>query len=261
MIETMTKTIATTMLLAALAATLPLRAEDGSLSVSPAVVMLRGETGQSTTQTLTFTNGTSQPFAFEMTAQDAVVRDGKRLFVEAGTLPGSIAATAAYSQKLFTVPARSSVDIVVTVTIPPKTPVRAIAVMCHGTTKLGGGPLKMTASVGTLFTFAITGDVIAATASDLAVKPPTASANLVAEQQIANSGSEPVVATGMLVIIDAAGVLIGKQAIPSWRLLPGEKTDMRVEYGGDLPSGSYRALITYDLTDKTLTSSAEFIVR
>ena len=36
---------------------------------------------------------------------------------------------------------------------------------------------------------------------------------------------------------------------------------MRVEYGGELPSGHYRALVTYDLTDKTLTSSAEFDVR
>jgi hypothetical protein len=238
-----------------------LRAGSGAMSVSPAVVELRGQVGQSTTQTLTFTNDTSRALSFEMKAQDAVVRDGKRLFVEPGTLPGSIAAATAFSPKVFTVAPGKSVHINVTVTIPPKPSVRAIAVMCQGTTKLGTGPLQMTASVGTLMTFALVGDVIAATASTLVVEPPTASSNFVAGQQVVNSGTEPMVATGMLAILDATGALVGKQAIPGWRLLPGERSVIRVEYGGDLRSGRYRAMVTYDLTDKTLTSSADFIVR
>jgi hypothetical protein len=260
-IGTMKRTTVLMVMFAALASAHALRADEGSLSVSPAVVMLRGEVGQSTTQTLSFTNGTSQPLSFEMLAQDAVVRDGKRLFVEAGTLPGSIAATAAFSPKLFTVASGQTIHIDVTITIPPQPAVRAIAVMCHGTTTLGSGPLRMTASVGTLMTFALSGDVIAAEASPLTVQPPTASSNFVAAQEVVNSGTEPMVATGMLAIVDAAGKLVGKQAIPPWRMLPGERTDVRVEYGGELPSGRYRALVTYDLTDKTLTSSAEFNVR
>src|SRR6185295_16821103 len=134
--------------------------------------------GQSSTQTLTFTNGSSQSLSFEMKAQDAVVRAGKRLYVEAGTLPGSIAATAAFSPRLFTVGSHETVHIDVTVTIPPHPSVRAIAVMCQGTTKLGAGPLQMTASVGTLLTFALAGDVIAAEATPLIVHEQTASANL-----------------------------------------------------------------------------------
>ena len=160
-----------------------------------------------------------------------------------------------------TVKPGQSVHIDVTITIPPRPSVRAIAVMCQGTTKLGNGPLRMTASVGTLLTFALTGDVLAATASALIVQAPTKSSNFSAAQQVSNSGTEPMVATGMLAILNATGTLVGKQEIPSWRMLPGERTDVRVEYGGDLPSGSYRAMVTYDLTDKTLTSSAEFSVR
>ena len=262
MIGTMKKTmVLITMMFAGLASAALLWADEGSLSVSPAVVMLRGEVGQSTTQTLSFTNGTSQSLSFEMKALDAVVRDGKRLFVEAGTIAGSIAATAAFSPKLFTVAPRQTVHIDVTITIPPQPAVRAIAVMCHGTTTLGNGPLRMTASVGTLLTFALSGDLLAAEASALTVRVPTASSNFSAAQQVANSGTEPMVATGMLAILDVKGALVGKQAIPPWRMLPGERTDVLVEYGGDLPSGRYRALVTYDLTDKTLTSSAEFIVR
>lgn len=261
MIRAMKNIVILTTLCAALAWTPALRAADGSISVSPSVVMLRGEPGQSTTQTLTFTNGASQPLAFEMTAMDAVVRDGKRIFVEAGTVTGSIAASAAFSPKLFTVAPGQSVGIDVTVTIPAQPSVRAIAVMCQGTTKLGTGAVRMTGSVGTLLTFALSRDVIAAEASPLAVQSPTATLSFAAAQQLTNSGTAPIVVAGMLAIIDATGALAGRQAIPGSRLLPGEKTGVRVEYDGDLAAGRYKALITWDLTDKTLISSAEFDVR
>jgi hypothetical protein len=261
MTATTKRTLALMVLLTGLASSTALLANDGSLSVSPAVVMLRGQAGQSTTQTLSFTNGTSQPLAYEMKAQDIIVRGGKRLFVEAGTMPGSIATTAVFSPRLFTVAPSQTVHIDVTITIPPQPAMRAIAVMCQGTTKLGSGPLKMTASVGTLLTFALSGDVIATEESQLTVHAPTASSNFFAAQQVTNSGTAPVVATGMLAILDSKNALLGKQSIPGWRMLPGERTDMRVEYGGDIPPGRYRALVTYDLTDKTVTSSAEFTVQ
>jgi hypothetical protein len=249
------------MLIVAFASAGVVRAGDGSVSLAPSVVMLRGEAGQSTTQTLTFMNGTSQPFSFEMMAKDVIVRDGKRQFVAAGALPGSIAATAVFSPKHSTMAPGQSVDISVTVTIPARPAARAVVIMCHSTTKFGSGPMQMTASVGTLMTFAIVGDVIVAEASPLIVRPPTPSANFAASQQVSNSGSAPVVATGMLALLDANGALVGKQSIPQWRMLPGEKTDVRVDYGGELRPGRYRALITYDLTDKTLNSSAVFNVR
>lgn len=257
----MTTRVTIAMLLAGLESAATVYAGTGSVSLAPAVVMLRGAAGQSTRQTLAFTNSTSSPFSFEMMARDVIVQDGKRQFVEAGSQPGSFAATAVFSRKLLTVPAGESVNIDVTITIPERPSVRAIIVICRGTTKTGSGPLTTTASVGTLMTFSIVGDVIAAEASPLIVKPPTASANFLASQQLSNNGTAPVVATGMLAILDAAGALAGKQAIPQWRMLPGEKTDVRVEYGGDLRPGTYRALITYDLKDKTLTSSTELIVR
>jgi hypothetical protein len=43
-------------------------------------------------------------------------------------------------------------------------------------------------------------------------------------------------------------------------MLPGEKTAVRVVYDGLLDAGHYRAMVTYDLTDKNLTSVAEFSV-
>ncbi|MEA2329496.1 MAG: hypothetical protein QOE68_4455, partial [Thermoanaerobaculia bacterium] len=78
-------------------------ATSGSLSVSPAVVMLQGTPGQSTTQTLTIVNSSDQPFAFDMKAEDAVARNGQRVYIKAGELAGSIAATAVFSRQSVTV--------------------------------------------------------------------------------------------------------------------------------------------------------------
>jgi hypothetical protein len=253
----MKKTLLAILLLAAAPL---LRADEGTLSVAPAVVMLRGEAGQSTTQTMFLTNGTSQPFSFELQARDVLVRDGKRFFADAGSTPGSIAATAVFSQKSVTVPPGEKVRVDVTVTIPPHPSARAVVALFHGTTKVRSGNTSITASLGMLLTFTLS-DALTANASPLQVEAPTATRNLSVAQEVTNSGSEPMVARGVLAIVNGAGTLMGKETLPSRRLLPGERTDMRAEYAGDLPPGRYRALVTYDLQKETLTSTAEFEVR
>lgn len=246
--------------LCALPMTMRAAATTGTIAVSPAVVMLRGAAGQTTTQTLTVTNGSSQPFSFEMQANDVVIENGRRRFSPAGQIAGSIAATAAFSQKLVTVAPGESKQIGVTVTIPANPAARAIVALFHGTNKIEKNGFQMTASVGTLLTFTLS-DNVAMEALPLAVTTPSAAANLTIAQQCTNSGREPLVAKGMLAIVGAAGNLIGKTTLPERRLLPGETTDIRAEYGGDLAPGHYRALVTYDVESKVVTSSAEFEVR
>jgi hypothetical protein len=244
----------------ALPATMHAAATTGTISVSPAVVMLRGAAGQTTTQTLIVTNSSSQPFSFEMQANDVVIENGQRRFAPAGQIAGSIAATAAFSQKAVTVAPGDTKQIDVTVTIPANPAARAIVALFHGTNKLQKNGFNMTASVGTLMTFTLS-DNVAMEAQPLAVTAPSAAANLTITQRCTNSGREPVVAKGMLAIVGGSGNLIGKTALPARRLLPGEKTDIRAEYGGDLAPGHYRALVTYAVESKLVTSSAEFDVR
>jgi hypothetical protein len=240
---------------------LPAFGGPGSLSVSPAVVMLQGTPGQSTTQTLTIVNSSDQPFAFDMVAKDAVVRDGHRVYVDAGELAGSIAATAVFSRKSVTVAPGERANVTVTVTIPPKPASRAIIALFHGTTRMKSAGMNATASLGTLMTFALSGNSTA-TATPLLVKPPTATTNLHISQQLINSGTEPVLANGVLAIVNPAGVLVAKQALPARRVLPGEKFDVSADYGGELAAGHYRAFVTYDLQNsKSITSAAEFDVR
>lgn len=240
---------------------LPLFATQGSLAVSPAVVMLQGTPGQSTTQTLTIVNSSDQRFTFDMIAKDAVARDGHRVYVDAGELAGSIAATAVFSQKSVTVAPGERANVTVTVTIPPNPSSRAIIALFHGTTRMKSAGMNATASLGMLMTFALSGNATA-TATALSVRPPSRTANLAVSQQLVNTGSEPLLARGVLAIVNPAGALVAKQALPAHRVLPGENFDMRAEYGGELAAGHYRAFVTYDLQNgKPITSSAEFDVR
>src|SRR5690349_13041229 len=62
-------------------------ADKPSISLTPAVVMAKGSFSQTLSQTLTLTNQTARDFAFEMVAEDVVVKDGKRIFVTAGETP------------------------------------------------------------------------------------------------------------------------------------------------------------------------------
>src|SRR5437867_11822523 len=52
-----------------------------SISLSPAVVMVKAKSGQTFSQQLTLWNNTQMELVFQLEARDVVVRDGKRAFV------------------------------------------------------------------------------------------------------------------------------------------------------------------------------------
>lgn len=240
----------------------PLRAfagADGTLSLSPAVVMLHGDHGQSTSQTLTLVNGTSRAFAFDLVAQDVIIRDGKRTFVEAGSVAGSIAATAVFSQQQVLAGPGESVSVTVTATLPPATSQRAMVAMFRGTNTVMSGHVPMTASLGSLLTFSISDEVTLAS-SELTVRPQSSSSNLAISQTCTNSGREPLVAKGVLAVLDEGGKLVGKSAMNPHRLLPGESANLDVEYPGELEAGRYRVFVTYEYEGRSHTASSEVIV-
>lgn len=254
------KRIALLFLLAFAAAFTARAEEDGALSLSPAVVMLRGDHGQSTTQTLTLTNGTSRAFEFDLAASDVITRDGKRTFVEAGSIAGSIAATAVFSPTHVRVLPGQSVTATVTVTLPVGSSQRAVVAMFRGTNVVLSGKVPMKASLGSLLTFT-SSDNVEMSAAPLVVRPQSASTNLAVSHACTNSGHEPFVAKGVMAIVDGAGALVGKSNLESHRLLPGESEQLGGEYVGELEPGRYRVVVTYDYEGRTLTRSAEVQVR
>jgi hypothetical protein len=227
-----------------------------TVSLSPAVVMLRGEAGQNTTQTLTLRNATSRAMSFDVVAQDVVVRNGARAFVDAGQIPGSIAATAVFSERHIKVLPGSSATITARFTIPPNASSRAVVAFFRGADNIRNA----TYSVGSLLTFTLSDNTTLAT-SALQVEAQSASSNLAVAQTCTNSGSEPLVAKGMLAVIGEDGRIAGKAALAPRRLLPGERAELGAQYGAELQPGRYRVLVTYDYEGRSSTQSAEVTIR
>lgn len=240
----------------------PAAAQTGTLSLSPAVIMASGTFGQSLTQKLTVSNSTSDVFTFHMMAEDIVVQNGKRVFKPAGELPGSIAATALFSPAEIVAPPRSSKTVTVTITLPQKTDIRAIAAIFHAVNAIQPhkGSVGLVASIGTLITFNLSKD-IAVSAEPVQVTPATPTTNLSFSQTLTNTGTEPAIPKGVAAILNQAGQLVGKSIFPQQRLLPGERLVFRSEYTDTLKPGHYRVLCTYTYAGQVLNSQADFTVQ
>lgn len=236
-------------------------ADKPRISLSPAVVMAHGGFGQGLTQTLTLTNQTSVDFPFEMVANDVVVRDGQRVFVEAGQLPDSIAASAVFSSRTGVVKANSSASVDVRVTIPNTTGLRAIVAIFRGTQVMRGqNNVGMTASLGALITFNLSNNVKLETGS-VSIDPPVDSSGVSISQELHNSGAEPVLPEGVAAFLDKSGHLTAKVTFEPQRLLPGEKLDFKTEYTGHLPPGQYRVLCSFQFEGKTITSEGTYVAQ
>jgi Fn3 domain-containing protein len=235
----------------------PLSAQ--TISLSPPVVQLKGTLGQSSTQTLTLTNMMKVPLTFDLVAQDVVVREGARVFVDAGAEADSMAATAVFTPSSVTVPAGGSKSVDVTITARPPAAHRAVVALFRGRTRIANGRTGTIASLGALLTFTLSDDVEIA-ADELAVQPPSASTLLEFTDSLTNTGAEPVVVKGVAAILDAGGRLVGRAAFESRRLLPLERGVMHAAYPGALAAGTYRALATFDYEGRALTKSAQFVV-
>jgi hypothetical protein len=230
-----------------------------TLSLTPAVVTLRGTGGQSTVQTLTVTNANDSEMSFELAAKDVVMRDGRREFVDPVEVPASIAASAIFSTPYVTVPAGASRSVRVTLTLPAAVAHRAVVVLFRAATKVPYGQSAALVSLGTLMTFTLS-DRVSIAASDLRVQPQSPAANLALAESMTNDGDEPAVAKGIAVILDDNKSVVGKATFAPHRLLPGEAATFTTEYAGELPAGHYRVLSTFEFEGRTVTRSAEVVI-
>lgn len=233
----------------------------GSLALSPAVIVIKTKPGVSSTQTLTITNLLNRKCGFVMEAFDVVVEDGKRVFVPAGETPGGIARSAIFDPPRLEVNPEESARVKVTLTVPPAPAVRAVAAVFHGQEALpGNGKLTITGSLGTLITYSLSDNVELRTSAPT-VMPQSETSNLSVSELLENSGTEPVVMKGTLAILKSSGELIGRVAIESHRLLPGEKFESVAEYPSYIQPGQYRAMVSLVHDEKAQTSSVAFQVQ
>ena len=227
-----------------------------SVTLSPAVVPLGGHPGQSTSQRLHLVNGTSQALGFTLVARDVVVRDGERAFVDPGELRGSVAATAVFSTHTIFVGPGEERSVEVTLTLPVQMTTRAVMILFQGTTHLAS---HATISLGSLLTFDLAGKQ-SVSPGELRAVPPTASTNAGVALPIVNDGAEPAIVRGAAVILADTGGIIGKVALESHRLLPGERTVLRADYPGELRTGSYRIIATLESARHAWTRTTELVI-
>lgn len=248
--------------LAFVAVGVPSALAQASLSLSPAVIMASGTFGQSLTQQLSINNQTSNVFDFQMIAEDIVVQNGKRVFRPAGELPGSIAATAVFVPKEIVAPPHTTQSVTVTITIPPKTDIRAIAAIFDAKKSFDPktGAVGLIASMGTLLTFNLSKNV-AFTPDPVQVQLPSATTNLSFTDTLTNTGTEPVIPKGVAAILSADNRLVGKADFKQQRLLPGEKLPFKAEFSDELKPGQYHVLCTFEFQGYSQTQQADFAIQ
>jgi hypothetical protein len=232
----------------------------GGLTLTPAVIPLRGQYGQTTTQELALSNSSPLELEFVLEAVDVVVKEGVRVQVRAGDIAHSIAATAQFNPRRVVVPPNSRRTVRVTMTLAPGAEHRAVVALFRGVTRIQNGARASTASIGTLLTFDLTGTA-SLKASELTVAAQTDSSAAVFEQAMVNDGREPLTTKGVVVVLNQQGNFVGKTSFSPHRLLPGERMAFRTEYPGELTAGRYRVLTTFEYSGKTVTRMAPLDIR
>jgi hypothetical protein len=231
-----------------------------SISLSPAIIEVRCKPGQGTTQTLTISNNTSAEVRFNLETQDVVVNDGKRSFSPAGLIVNGIASTAVVTPASVMVKAGESASAQVTFTLPPETTQRAVVTFFRGIlTPQSDGVVGLGASLGTLITFNLSSDY-KLESGPLEASLQTPEANAVLSQELHNTGAEPVVPKGIIVILNTSGKRVAKAPFKPRRLLPGERVVFAATNPAQLAPGHYRTLSSFEFERRVFTSAGEFTI-
>jgi hypothetical protein len=231
-----------------------------SIALSPAIIMVRCKPRQSTTQILTIVNHTASELNFDLATEDVVVLDGKRSYSPAGRIANGIAASAVTTPASVLVKAGEEASVQVTLTLPPETGQRAVVTFFRGgVVSSANGAIGLGASLGTLITFNASRDYsVDVGAVDVSLQTPAA--NVILSEELHNSGSEPVVPKGVVVILNASGKRVAKALFSPQRLLPGERLMFAATNPAQLVPGAYRTVTSFEFEGKVLTSAGEFTI-
>jgi len=232
-----------------------------ALTLNPAVIMVKAKPGQTFSQELTLWNNTIYELRFHMEAQDVVVRDGRRVFVPAGELQGSIARNAVFTEEdLIALPGRS-ITTRVTVTLPPTPGPRAIACIFMGRSPIATrNALSMTASLGALVTFTVDSDFHLQN-DPLQVEVDEDAKTITFREQVRNTGRDPVVPQGVIAVTSEGGALIARVPVEGHRLLPGESSEFTAEHPGLPKAGKYKVTLLMQNESALFSNAAEFSIK
>jgi hypothetical protein len=232
-----------------------------SISLSPAVVMVKGKPGQTFSQEITIWNNTPIDLAFTMQAVDVMVKNGKRVFLPGEDVNGGIARNAVFSSSNMIATAGSFASTRVTVTIPAVPSSRAIACIFLGKTILQTrDSVALTGSLGALVTFTLADD-FRVESQPLEVNTDLELKSISFHQVLTNSGTDPIVPKGVIAVLNQSGSMVTRLPVTSQRLLPGETVEFSAEHSGLFKAGTYRAFFLIENEKAFFSNETQFIIK
>ncbi len=232
-----------------------------TLTLAPAVVMVKSKPGEGWTQWFRMSNQTPATFQFEIEVQDVVITDGKRTYVPAGETQGGIASTAVTSPRFVVIGPQSEGTVNVTMTIPAQTSQRAVVVYFRGKMEAPSesGSVGLAGTLGALVTFNLSEDWLVE-ALNFTSKPQSDTTNLSISHELVNTGREVVIPKGSTAILDQAGKRVSIATFPPQRLIPGERLVLTAEIPTQLKPGHYRVVSSFEYEGRIVTAGGELTV-
>jgi hypothetical protein len=229
--------------------------------MSPSVVEQGCVEGQSVTVPYEVSNGTESPFHFTAEVVDAVVRDGRRTFVQPGITEGGIAATASANPVEFDVAPGQQGRSSVTFTMPFGSPQREAVVYFRGKPPAPEDKNQpgIQISLGALIICKV-GNQLSFTVDAFRYDPQSDSANVSVSYELTNTGAEPVSPKGTMALLNSSGKLVGRSRFELRQLLPGQRDVFRTSSTAVLPSGRYRVVSVFEYGGVSSNAGGEVLV-
>jgi hypothetical protein len=227
-----------------------------NLSVSPARIFAKGPPGVSSEVELSVYNGTSRPLPCEVVAQDfGLEAKGKEIIAPAGSMPTSAASWITFHPSKLTLPPKGAGKFKAVISVPANAngghyALILVKTMVGADVPEGFG-YGLSTEMGVKLYHLVEGRSRAkVTLLGKSVQPPTSHEKLVVKLDFINSGDAHTELRADMAVLDADKKLIGKAQIELGPvLLPGQRDELRLEWGGEPKPGPYLAVITVSATE------------
>lgn len=246
----------------------PVARADISIGASPAYLEMTLDPGRTSAQPILLFNSGSDPVTVKAYAWDWWHDpDNPRKFAPPGTLPNSAAKWISFVPEEATIDPGKAVNVTVVFNTPQDAKAGNYAVAWFEAIPAGrkdARELRVGARLGVLLMTEIRGRTKPEiSVADFKVTPPSATELLRATFTLVNSGDVHLFPKGTLVVMSKDNKLVGHTSFEKRRLLPQQRSDVEVKWGGELAAGEYSAILTVDygeagaaVTTQTFTVAA-----
>ena len=243
--------------LALLFCTVPVLAQQSSVSITPASIDTTIKAGSSYTQDFSLTNNTNERLRVRTSAADMWFDEKNvRTTTPAGTQPHSASVWIQFSPSEIIAEPHTSVIVKAIITVPRdatgsfytvpvfeampvERPVMVTVANAFNAAATIGlrfrALIMLTTEIGAEYNVEIMGAKIV---------PPTPSSELELSLDLRNRGNAHAKVRGNYAIVDSAGKLVGRGSIEEKRFLPTQRNFINSKWSGDLKPGDYTAIVT-----------------